>query len=189
MIGLYGGSFDPIHNGHLNVAIGMMEAHNLDEIWFCPAMLNPLKQQKLSTTPENRLEMLKLAIEGFPGFQAIDIELKRPGPSYTIDTLDSLKGKLALIIGEDSAKDFHLWRSPEKILARSEIIVASRGKRAPFTGSPEIVTALNKGLTEIRLMEISSTEVRERLRNGKYCGHLVPTKVLDYITKHQLYSL
>ena len=154
MIGLYGGSFDPIHNGHLNVAIGMMEAHNLDEIWFCPAMLN-----------------------------------KRPGPSYTIDTLDSLKGKLALIIGEDSAKDFHLWRSPEKILARSEILVASRGKRAPFTGSPEIVTALNKGLTEIRLMEISSTEVRERLRNGKYCGHLVPTKVLDYITKHQLYSL
>jgi nicotinate-nucleotide adenylyltransferase len=201
LIGIFGGSFDPIHIGHLNLAAEMMEAHYLHEVWFCPAAQNPLKHN-VTAGAEQRLEMLRLAIEGQPRFRILETEIKKEGPSYTIDTLEALSleqegsaepNTFALILGYDAAKGFHLWHRPDEIITYAFPLVGRRineveeGPEGEFEGSPEVIEALKKGLTPTRIMEISSIEVRYRLRKGKYCGHLVPGKVLDYISKHHLY--
>lgn len=197
-IGLYGGSFDPIHIGHLNLAIEMLEAHRLDEVWFCPTALNPLKQQKTAGNAHDRLNMIQLAIEGEPRFRRLDIEIHRPSPCYTIDTLHQLQATDAgkkthafhLIIGADAAYDFYHWHQPDEIIKCAKLLVGRRHgslSGQPFAGSTAVVAALKQGLTPTRIMEISSSDVRSRLGKGLYCGHLVPGKVLDYIVAHHLY--
>lgn len=206
-VGIYGGSFDPVHQGHLNVAAEMMEIHHLDQIWFCPTSSNPLKSAAPITEPQHRLNMLQLAIEGAPKFHVIDLEIFLPGPAYTIDTLEALikqwgeQFTFSLIIGKDSAKEFFRWRSPEKIVSLVPLLVASRMdtsfKEGPsgsvdtkscIAGSPTVLAAIDKGMTSIRRMDITSTELRNRLHAGRYCGHLMQRKVLDYIAAHRLYS-
>ena len=233
-IGLYGGSFDPIHFGHLNLAICIMEARGLDEVWFCPAAYNPHKPEPAFRSDAHRLKMVALAIEGEKRFRVTDIELRapkeitsqsetarklpriddprgfgavsdaeviplralRPGPSYTIDTLHQLiddhKGEglsFAVILGDDAAHGFCRWRRPEEIIQLAKVYVGTRNDRTPkpFEGEPAIVSALEEGVTPTRVMEISSTEVRQRLKNRQFCGHLVPGKVLDYIVTNRLY--
>lgn len=199
-IGIYGGSFDPIHLGHLNLATEIMEAHHLDEVWFCPAACNPLKEDQVLASASHRLEMIRLAIENEPRFKISEIELNRDGVSYTIDTVNELvasqKGKLdpdsfALILGEDSAKDFFKWRQPEAIVQSVKLLIGSRPnekeKNKSFQGSDLVVQAIHQGLTPTRIMEISSREIRQRLLNKKYCYHLVPGKVMDYIVTNDLY--
>lgn len=198
-IGILGGTFDPIHFGHLNLAFEMMEARLLDKIWFCPAKINP---HKLDQTPEganDRIKMLELAIGEIPQFEIVDIELYREGPSYTIDTLRELASKektkkipdqLNLIIGEDAVPGFFHWRQPEEIIKLATLLVGSRSFGTipcVVEGNPEICEAIRKGMTRIHLMDISGTEIRKRLREKKYIGHLVPAKVVDYIYSHQLY--
>lgn len=194
-IGLCGGSFDPIHFGHLNLAIEMMEAHQLDEVWFCPAARNPHKIQNCHINDHDRFEMISLAIEGEPRFRILDIEISRPPPSYSIDTLHQIIEKnpfdqFYLIIGEDVARSFHRWYQAEEIIKYVHLLVGERiqhHNKIDFEGSSAIVAAIVKGLTPMRIMEMSSTELRERLAEGLYCEHLMPRKVLDYITSHRLY--
>lgn len=199
LIGLYGGSFDPIHFGHLNLAVEIMEARGLDEVWFCPAAYNPHKSMPVSSNNNHRMAMVKLAIEGEPRFHITDVDVNRPGPSYTVETLHKLiamekeKGgdaTFCLLLGEDAARRFYQWRKPEEIIHLARLLIGKRGERQhePFKGSPEIVDALNRGMTQTRVMDISSTDVRRRLQNREYCGHLVPGKVLDYIFANSLYS-
>lgn len=201
-IGIYGGSFDPLHLGHLNLAAEIMEAHALDQVWFCPAACNPHKNCHNLVSAEYRLKMIRLAIENEPRFFVSEIEINRKGLSYTIETLNELialqSGKenpdsFALILGEDSARSFHQWHQPEAIIECAQLLIGRRnsgeGVSKAFEGSPTIVEAINRGLTQTRVMEISSHEIRTRLLNKKYCYHLVPGKVLDYINTNGLYSI
>lgn len=197
MIGFYGGTFDPVHFGHLNLAIELMEAHRLSEVWFCPAEISPhrLNQKPISAT--HRLKMLELAIEDIPQFKLIDIESRRKGPSYTIDTLRDLTEQekkkpspqqIALLLGEDSLARFSQWRESEKIVEMVPLYIGSRsGDVKSWEGSFAIQKAIKKGLTRTKVMDISATEIRKRLARHLYCGHLLPAKVLDYIIENQLY--
>lgn len=200
-IGIYGGTFDPIHFGHLNLAIQMREIHGLSEIWFCPVQISPHKLDTLPPTPiAHRMNMLKLAIDHVPHFQVTDVEAKRPGPSFTVETLQELfeiesrKAKphqFCLVMGDDAIPGFFRWHQPEKIVKMVPILI---GRRLPepihwdkLHGDKKIGESLMKGLTETRLVDISATEIRERLKQGLYCGHLLPEKVVDYILKNDLY--
>ena len=199
-VGIYGGSFDPIHFGHLNVAFEMLEKRKLDEIWFCPAKINPHKLgEQPKASDRQRLEMVQLAISGIPQFRVEDVEIQRGGISYTVDTIKyfleeegrkATPAQLYLIIGSDSVPGFFHWHKPEEIVHIVPLLVGSRTSEfdpAKLNGRPEIVESIKKGWTQIRIMEISATEIRSRLLQGMYCGHLIPKEVLDYIYKNQLY--
>lgn len=196
-VGIFGGTFDPIHFGHLNLAVEMLEKHSLDEVWFCPARINPHKQQEIPTATQHRLEMVRRAIAKHPKFRLLEIEMTREGPSYTIDTLhwliqqESLKPDPAhffLILGEDSLTGFSKWHRPEEIVKLVPLLIGSRnGVSTAIQGSELIQKAIQKGLTPTRIMEISATDVRSRLKKMQYCCHLLPMEVLDYIQAHQLY--
>jgi len=193
-IGILGGTFDPIHHGHLNLAFEMLEKKNLDEVWFCPAYLNPHKLDTTSSSVEDRLNLVKLAIEGIPQFRLTTIEVERSGPSYTVDTLEKLHKshpdkEFYLILGEDAAASLPNWRNPERIIQIAHVLVGSRIlKTLVLKGSPEICEAIKKGMVRTNLLDISGTEIRERVKNKLYSGHLAPLKVVDYIYAHHLYS-
>ncbi|MBN9377803.1 MAG: nicotinate (nicotinamide) nucleotide adenylyltransferase [Chlamydiales bacterium] len=200
-VGIYGGSFDPIHFGHLNTAIEIMEYHGLDEVWFCPAQINPHKLDTVSIAAHHRLKMLEFALDSIPYFGIIANELNRPGPSYTIDTLRELveeqkyapdPSKFFLILGEDSLPGFFRWKDPLEIIKLAPPLVAKRfisREEIDLIGDPDVCEALKKGLTPTHIMEVSATRIRERVRRGLYIGHLVPAKVVDYIYQNHLYSL
>ncbi len=175
-IALFGGSFDPPHVGHINLALEVMERGGFDELFWIPANLSPLRQNEQSAAPQQRLEMVKLAVAPIKGFLALDVEIKRPPPSYTIDTINLLvddKHSYSLLLTDDVYDTFFQWKDYEKIKEKVDIVVVKREK---------------SGL-EIPRMEISSTRIRERLKKKLYCGHLLPSIVLDYIYENQLYSI
>lgn len=198
MIGFYGGTFDPIHIGHIHLAIRLLEAHQLSEVWFCPAKINPLRQSESPTPISHRLKMVELAISSIPKFKVIDLEAKREGPSYTFDTLCQLQKmqqekkdprQIALLLGEDSIAQFDKWHRAEEIAEHFPLLIGRRLENfsLPHT-SPKISAAIKKGWTPIPVLDISSTEIRKRLKNGLYCGDLVPAIVMDYIYLNRLYS-
>lgn len=194
-IGVFGGSFDPIHFGHLYLALTLYEKHELDEVLFVPATHNPLKEPDL-TSSYHRLEMLKLALEPLPQFKIDTIELDRSGPSFTIDTLRALhvrekgKSELFLLLGADALHYLHLWKDYDELFSLATPLVLCRNHKA-FPELPElseeVKKILHKGWTEAPLLEISATNIRKRLKDSHFCGHLMPAKVLDYIQLHQLY--
>lgn len=195
-IGLYGGSFNPVHFGHLNLAIEMLEKHKLTKVYFCPAALNPFKSDQPSLAAPHRLSMLKLALEDIPEFSILENELFRPAPSYTIQTIEELlashsgldKTNLFLIVGADALPKFHLWHQAEQIIKNATVLSGGRsGFDASINGSPELQAALKAGWTQTKIIDISSSEIRMRISKKKYCRHLLPTKVLDYIYAHGLY--
>jgi len=197
-IGLYGGSFDPIHIGHLNLAIQISEACQLDEVWFCPAQSNPFKQDSITVPIVHRHRMVKDALADFPHFKVIDIEANSPGPSYTIHTLlellkknekEPLFSELSLIIGDDNLSSFHKWHQAEEIVKLVPIYVGSRlGALTNIPKStPFIESALRKGLIQTKIFDISATEIRNRIQIRLNCHHLLLSKTIDYITSHHLY--
>ena len=181
-IGLFGGSFDPIHLGHINLAVELSEIHQLDEVLFCPAFCSPFKTDTPPiANPKDRLAMLHLAIEEIPHFKITRIEIDRKGPSFTIDTVRALQSdnvQLYLLLSEESAAHLDRWKEGEELIRLAPPLIGCRMK-----GSDCL-----KNVTKIRVLEISSTEVQRRLRLGRYCGHLVPSKVLDYIKAERLYA-
>jgi len=189
-IGILGGSFDPVHFGHLNLGLSLAEACALDEVWCVPAALSPFKEHAPSAvSPAHRLAMLNRAIASIPGWRALDWELKAQGPSFSIDTIRALAQdtalQLHLLIGEDHLATFHLWKEAEALSRLATLLVGSRSSHSPDLAS----TRFEARRIKIPLLDISSTTVRERLLQKKYCGHLVPAPVLDYIAQHQLYTL
>lgn len=193
MKGLYGGTFNPIHFGHLNLAIELKEKCNLDEVWVVPAHLSPLRMDEPFTPADHRKKMVELAIADIPGFRLLDLELRRPGPSFTIDTLKELlpkAGEIALLLADDALPDFHRWKDPEGIVRLVPLLIGSRLQELPKDGyrfSSEVARAVEKGRVTTSRMEISATVIRERIKKKLYCGHLLPPKVLDYIYENQLY--
>lgn len=191
-IGFYGGSFNPIHFGHINLCLEMAEKHSLDTVLLCPSNISPGKSIDYSTPgPSHRLKMVELAIEDIPHFSVYDYEIEKGGISYTVDTLRELKrtytnDQLFLILGTDAAQHFSRWKSPEEIFHLATPLVGLR------ENDPRENEALDKkffenGVTKTRLLDISSTEIRQRIQNKMYIRHLVPSKVVDYICANQLY--
>lgn len=195
-IGIYGGTFDPIHFGHLNLALHLMEFHQLNAVWFCPARLNPYKIDKDCSTIDHRLHMVSLAIEPIPQFKLLDYEARQEGPSYTINTLRYLYAneqkspdprQFHLLLGDDILEGISGWKEAEEVLRLAPPLIGCRQWNATWEGVDPINTAIRNGMTPTPIMEISSTEIRQRISRGLYCGYLVPEKVLDYIKSHRLY--
>lgn len=186
-IGFFGGTFDPIHFGHLNLAIEMLERHHLDEILFCPAFCSPFKDQPVANG-QHRLEMVQRAITGIDRCRVSSVEIDRGGPSYTIDTLRALhsEGEFRLLLSDESIGRFDQWKEAQELVRLAPPLIGTR--REALTGKGAIAEALRRGITPTRVFEISSTEVRERLKKKLYCGHLIPAKTLEYIQQQHLYS-
>jgi len=194
-IGLYGGTFDPIHFGHLNLALDIQEMKGFDEVWLIPTGVNPFKIDQTVASSEDRLAMTKLAAEEFPELFVKDLEIKRLGISYAIDSLNELipaypEYEFSIMIGDDAAAGFFRWKSVKEVVDLVDICVGRRACQnflSNLEGDPEILQILKKGYLETKILEISSTHIRQRVQQGLNCHHLVPSKVLDYISKNQLY--
>jgi nicotinate-nucleotide adenylyltransferase len=189
-IGFLGGSFDPIHFGHILLAVQMLESGHLDEVLFCPASCSPFKQNTPPRASGNdRLEMVQLAIAGIRGFSVTSIEVATPGPSYTIDTLHALQRpgvQFHLLLADEAAQGLEQWRKSDELLRLAPPLI---GVRDGQQIGGKYASVLQSKTIRMPRMEISSTEIRRRLAEGKYCGHLVPEKALDYIRARHLYSL
>ena len=195
-VGIFGGSFDPIHNGHIRLAQYVLDHTDLDEVWLMVSPLNPLKPQGYVATDGQRLEMARLAVSDIPGIHVSDFEFTLPIPSYTYNTLTKLKETypgidFRLIIGGDNWSSFYRWRNPQKILEEFGIIVYPRpGEEIP--DPPAGVFILN-GAPQ---MQISSTSIRNLLSSApgitpssrNFLQHSLPPKVKSYITTHHLYE-
>jgi nicotinate-nucleotide adenylyltransferase len=186
MIGLLGGSFDPIHHGHLIVGQVAAEKLNLDSLRFVPAREQPFKAGLHCTSAEHRAAMLSLALVNMPGFSVEPSELKRPGPSYTVDTLRHLRksepsAEFVLLLGADAAAELSAWREASQLPDLARIAVFARPGN-PVPASPWISTVI-----EVPAIDISATEVRRRARQGLSIRYWVPDRVAEYITTHRLY--
>lgn len=187
-VGIFGGTFDPIHLGHLITAQSVKEIRNLDKIIFIPAFISPHKTDAKPSSPEDRLNMIKLVVETIPFFEYSDIEIKMGGISYTIDTLRELKKnyeKIEFIIGYDNIFTFHTWKEPDEIFKLAEVVVLKRKSSHP----PQFQDKYYRQavFVQTRGIEISATDIRERVKNGLPINFLVPPTVLEYIYKHKLY--
>ena len=186
--GVLGGTFDPIHLGHLRAAENAREALALDEVVFVPAGSPPHRGQPL-TSGVDRYAMVALATAGHPAFVASDVELFRDGPSYTADTLAELRRRrpaddLFLIVGSDTFPEMRTWKDPERLFSLCTVAVADRpGVEPPAFGdaAPRVERVPGPGLS------ISATEVRRRVKDGRSVRYLVPEAVSDYIAKRGLY--
>lgn len=191
-IGFFGGTFDPIHFGHLFLALQLAEKAKLDEVWVCPAFCSPFKNNCPSQASAlHRLEMVRLAVTDIPGFKVLSLEVDLQKISYTIDTIQALPpAEYRLLLSEESASTFLKWKNADLLAHLAPPLIGCRSS-FQVTEFQEYAwkenSFLQKGMTATRRMEISSTEIRGRLKNKQYCGHLVPAKALDYIEHHQLY--
>lgn len=188
-IGILGGSFDPIHNGHLALARESEKQFKLDKILFLPALLPPHKKEDPALTPAPlRARMVELAILGEPKWELCTLELQRPGVSYTVDTLRELRQisppaeKFFFIAGADSLQELSQWKDPGEILRLSEWIVAPR----PFFELPEKLPA-RFHLLKIPPMAISASGLREKIEKGEDVSKWIPEKVRDYMRRMNIY--
>lgn len=198
MLGVFGGTFNPIHNGHLLICETIREEFGLEKILFVPAQIPPHKDVNRVAEAEHRLEMTRLAISDNPHFEVSDIEMKREGASYTVDTLAAFKTLygpdtlLNLIVGADAIVQLTSWRRFEEILKLCRIIVARR----PDTGDDALDRAIDRLIgdygavikkSKAVAMPYSSTEIRERVKSRLSIRYRVPPCVEDYIREHRLY--
>ncbi len=190
-IGIYGGTFDPPHIGHLIVAERVREWLGLEKVIFVPAVIPPHKQQRSDITPaEWRLEMVRRAIAGNPSFDSSDIEIRRGGISFSVDTLKELRMQypsdtLHLLIGMDNVRDFKTWKDPDMIKRIARVVVMTRPGIIP---DPEIRVELATMIVcEVPEIGISSKEIRNLVEKGCSIRYLVPSSVLEYINEHRLY--
>jgi nicotinate-nucleotide adenylyltransferase len=203
-IGLYGGSFDPVHQGHLIVAECCREQARLDKVLFLPAAIPPHKQDRPLTEAAHRVEMLRLATGGHPAFAISTDEIDRGGVSYTVDTLARLQtahpaDELLLILGPDALADLPTWREPATILARAKIIavaregvddvraIAAAPQLAALLG-PERVRCLVENRVNCPAIGIRASDLRAAIRGGQSIRYRTPRAVEQYIAAHDLYQ-
>ncbi len=181
---MFGGSFDPIHHGHLLTARALREALRLDAVWLIPAGEQPFKQGQHQAAAAHRAAMAELAVSGEAGLAVDRREVERPGPSYTVDTLEALRAEapaavLTLLLGADAARDFPSWREPDRIRRLAEVVVFARASTEP--------PAFQVPVVEVPRVDISATEIRARVRAGQSIRYLVPDRVAEYVAAHRLY--
>jgi nicotinate-nucleotide adenylyltransferase len=187
-IGLLGGSFDPPHNGHLLAAGDAFDALDLDRLIFIPAAIQPLKAEQDAAAAEHRLAMVQRLVDDDPRFAASSVEIDRGGLSYTVDTLSAFaaempSAELFWLVGADVVRSFARWREPERITELATVVVLERADEAPdlasMPGTPRRLAT--------RRIDISSTEVRRRVREGRSIRGFVPDAVAEYIAAQRLY--
>lgn len=190
-IGLYFGTFNPIHIGHLIIANHMSEYANLDQIWMMVTPHNPLKKKTTLLDDFQRLHLVFLATEDYPKLKPSDFEFKLLQPNYTVNTLAHLQDKFpqhefALIMGEDNLKTFHKWKNWEVILQNHDIYVypriSSETENSTLKNHPKI------HLIDAPVVEISSTFIRNNIKNKKNVQPLLPAKVWEYVDQNNLYK-
>ena len=182
--GIFGGSFDPVHHGHLIVALTMADRLGLGQVRLLVAQHQPLKRGRHGAPGEHRAAMLDLAVRGTPQVRVDRTELSRPGPSYTVDTLAQLSQAepgtdWVLLLGADAATDFERWKAPEVIRSRVSRVVVFNRKGMAVPGGFDRV--------DVPTIEMSSTEIRARVRAGRSIRYWVPDAVAEYISTHRLY--
>jgi nicotinate-nucleotide adenylyltransferase len=189
-IGLLGGSFDPPHNAHLALAHAALEQLRLDELRWLPAG-DPWQKRRRLASAADREAMLRLAIAGEPRFVLDDRELRRSGPSYTVDTLRELQAceqaDWFLVLGQDQVANLHTWHDWPELLRRVTLAVASRGGIEPQPGELVAATPHRMQLVALPPMAVSATEIRERIAAGRDYTDMVPEAVARYIDQHHLY--
>lgn len=188
-VGLFFGSFNPVHIGHLIIANYMANYTSLDEVWFIVSPQNPFKEKKSLGNMYDRLEMVNLAIEGSDKLRASDIEFSLPQPSYTIDTLTHLAEKyptkeFILIMGEDNLQGLLKWKNADILLRDYKIVVYPR----PGYDAGELQNHPSISMTDTPVMELSSTFLRNAIKEGKSIKFYTPDAVIDFIDKKGLYS-
>jgi nicotinate-nucleotide adenylyltransferase len=186
MVGLFGGSFDPVHHGHLIVGQVAAEKLKLDSLRFVPAREQPFKIGRHRTSSEHRAAMLSLALSGVPRFSVEPSELVRPAPSYTVDTLRQLRHResgveFVLLLGADAAADLPGWKEARAVMDLAKIFVFQR----PGTPVPSLPWIT--GTIEVPAIDISATEIRRRVRERQSIRYWVPENVAEYIMAHRLY--
>lgn len=189
LTGLYFGSFNPIHNGHLMLANYLVEYGGIGELWFVISPQNPFKEKKSLLPDYQRLELVHRAVDDFKKFRACDVEFGLPKPSYTIDTLTYLKEKypnkeFCLIIGSDNVERFPRWKNAQQIIDNYHILIFPR-KDCPvgdFANYP------NVHIVDAPLIEVSSTFIRESIANGKDVRFYMPPKVWEYVDEMNFYK-
>lgn len=199
-IGVFGGTFDPIHYGHLIIAEQAREQAKLDRVWFLPSARPPHKSDRVLTPYDRRVEMLTLAIAGLEDrFAVSQIERDRPGPSYTADTLDQLDEQFAgnewfLIVGADSLLDLPSWYDPKRILERATLLAAGRPGYSTRT-TTELADALEMRVDKVRLqtvqiplIEIASRDLRRRASEHRSLTFMMPRALEVYIREKKLYQ-
>ena len=189
-IGLMGGSFDPVHFGHLVAAQDAVEQHGLDRLIFVPAAQAPLKSHDTVTSGEDRLAMLRTAVDWDHRFEVSDYEIRRGGISYTVDSAEHFRtqfpaDELYWIIGGDQLPNLRQWRNIERLAGLVDFIFLERPGH-PAKATPE-VPGLRLHRCDGHLVEISSTELRERVRRGRSLDYFVPHKAIVYIKEKGLY--
>jgi nicotinate-nucleotide adenylyltransferase len=201
-IGVYGGSFDPVHAGHLHLARAAQKAFELDRVVFVPAARSPFKPQGPIASAEDRVAMLEIAIRPEPSWSVSRVEIERPGPSYTYDTLCELRGELGppreaelfQLIGWDNLRGLERWYRARDMLALAQPIVVWRGEEDPRLLEhlrrelgPELYRRIERGLVRVPPAPESATDLRARLARGEDPGQELPPGVLEYIRARNIY--
>jgi nicotinate-nucleotide adenylyltransferase len=199
-LGIFGGSFNPVHYGHLLLAETCREQARLDEIWFVPNALSPLKQDQPPAAAKHRIEMLQLAIGGHESFRLSTIEIDRGGVSYTVDTLAEIASQqpaaeLCFLMGADSLVDLPKWRDPRRICELAlPLVVRRHGSPEPrydvFAAllSAERLELVRQMTVDMPIIELSGSEIRRRAARGLSLRYRTPRAVEKYIETHRLYS-
>ena len=197
-IGLFGGTFDPIHLGHLILAERCREEAGLEEVWFLPSYVPPHKTERTITRFEQRCEMVALATAGQPAFRVERIEKELPPPSFTSETLAELRARhpeheFSLVIGGDSLREFPTWHNPRKVLDLARLVAVPRAGTSAVTAG-ELAAKLELPAEGVRLqlvecpaIAIASREIRARVKEGKSIRFLVPRSIEEYIRERKLY--
>ena len=188
-IGLYFGSFNPVHVGHMIIANYIASHANIDQLWMVVSPHNPHKEKKTLAKDYDRLHLVHLAIAGNPKIQASNIEFSLPKPSYTIDTLTYLNEKhpnykFSLIMGGDNLASFHKWKNYEKILENHEILVYKR----PNYDLGELQNHPRINILDAPMLNISSSYIRNCIKNNQSIQYLVPHSVFEYIEDYKMYK-
>jgi len=186
-LGVYGGTFDPIHHGHLILARDVLEQLRLDAILFVPCGQSPFKARRPKISDVHRLALLRLALKAEPRFWLSRCELDRPAPSYAIDTALEIgeafpRAQLFWLIGADQVPELHRWHRVEELRKLAQFVVLHRGETDTAKGSNAVPS-----LPRPRRVDISATEIRHRVKSRLPIAHLVPAKVAAYIKRHGLY--
>lgn len=187
-IGIYSGSFNPIHHGHVMLANYLVEFSDLDELWFVVSPQNPLKKKEDLLDDDERLKMVQLAVGDDPRFCVSDIEMHLPTPSYTIKTLAALSEQypdcqFVFICGMDSLQNFRNWREYQKILDNYELLVFPR---EGYDGG-DLVDYPSVSILKTPILEISSTFIRQCIKEGRDVRHFMPEKAFNYLMQNRFY--
>ena len=192
-IGLFFGSFNPIHIGHLILANYILEKSDMAELWFVVSPQNPFKEKKSLLNDHNRLDMVNLSIKNYPKMRVSDVEFGLPKPSYTIDTLTYLHEKhpdyqFSLIMGEDNLAGLHKWKNADLLVKNHQIIVYPRVFEEKQTDSKYNIDHDNITLITAPIIELSATEIRQMIKDDKNVRPMLPPEVFEYLDGSSFYK-